>query len=151
MTADLFDRYAALDPADTPDAAPDWASVAPVLLAAIERTTGMDTRDTTIRQETPPGATQQIEPPPSPKETEGLTEEKEKRRRSGALVGSAAFAVAVIAVGGVIPKQDYEDLIAAGASCIFGPGTVITTAAAELLDELDRRLGATAVESTSPT
>jgi methylmalonyl-CoA mutase len=46
----------------------------------------------------------------------------------------------MIVVGGVIPKQDHPALRAAGASCIFGPGTVITEAAKELLSELDRRL-----------
>ncbi|MDH5674986.1 MAG: methylmalonyl-CoA mutase [Myxococcales bacterium] len=45
----------------------------------------------------------------------------------------------VIVVGGVVPKQDYEALYAAGASCIFGPGTVITEAASELLREIERR------------
>jgi len=48
----------------------------------------------------------------------------------------------MIVVGGVIPPQDYEALHAAGATCIFGPGTVISDAANTLLDELDRRLGA---------
>lgn len=48
----------------------------------------------------------------------------------------------IIAVGGVIPKQDYEALRQAGASCIFGPGTVISDAATELMEELDRRLHA---------
>jgi methylmalonyl-CoA mutase len=46
----------------------------------------------------------------------------------------------VIAVGGVIPPQDYEALFAAGASAVFGPGTVIAKAARQLLDELGRRL-----------
>ncbi|MEY4575807.1 MAG: hypothetical protein RL701_510, partial [Pseudomonadota bacterium] len=46
----------------------------------------------------------------------------------------------MIAVGGVIPPQDYDALYAAGASCIFGPGTVISKAAKELLAELSRRL-----------
>ena len=46
----------------------------------------------------------------------------------------------MIAVGGVIPPQDYDALYAAGASCIFGPGTVISKAAKELLSELERRL-----------
>jgi methylmalonyl-CoA mutase len=46
----------------------------------------------------------------------------------------------MIAVGGVIPPQDYDALYTAGASCIFGPGTVITKAAKELLTELERRL-----------
>lgn len=47
----------------------------------------------------------------------------------------------LIVVGGVIPPQDYEALREAGASDIFGPGTVIATAAIELLSELGRRLG----------
>jgi methylmalonyl-CoA mutase len=48
----------------------------------------------------------------------------------------------MIVVGGVIPPQDYDALHTAGATCIFGPGTVISDAANTLLDELDRRLGA---------
>jgi len=47
----------------------------------------------------------------------------------------------LIVVGGVIPPQDHEPLKAAGAAMIFGPGTVIATAALELLGELERRLG----------
>jgi methylmalonyl-CoA mutase len=39
----------------------------------------------------------------------------------------------------VIPKQDYAALLASGAACIFGPGTVITDAARELIAELERR------------
>ena len=46
----------------------------------------------------------------------------------------------VIVVGGVVPPQDYEKLRAAGATCIFGPGTVIADAALELLRELEARL-----------
>jgi methylmalonyl-CoA mutase len=46
----------------------------------------------------------------------------------------------MIAVGGVIPKHDYEALFAAGASCIFGPGTVITEAAKQLMQDLGQRL-----------
>ena len=46
----------------------------------------------------------------------------------------------MIVAGGVIPPQDYDALYAAGASCIFGPGTVITKAAKELLAELERRV-----------
>ena len=52
----------------------------------------------------------------------------------------------MIAVGGVIPPQDYDALYAAGASCIFGPGTVISKAAKELLAELERRLSDEAAE-----
>ncbi len=42
-----------------------------------------------------------------------------------------------IAVGGVIPPGDYAALHAAGAIAVFGPGTVIADAAADLLDHLD--------------
>jgi methylmalonyl-CoA mutase len=47
----------------------------------------------------------------------------------------------MIVVGGVVPPQDYDQLIAAGAEAIFPPGTVIAEAAEELLDKLGRRLG----------
>jgi methylmalonyl-CoA mutase len=47
----------------------------------------------------------------------------------------------MIVVGGVVPPQDYEPLYRAGASAIFPPGTVIADAAANLIDELNRRLG----------
>ena len=42
----------------------------------------------------------------------------------------------IIVVGGVIPSQDYDALIEAGASAVFGPGTVIAEAASDLLDQL---------------
>jgi methylmalonyl-CoA mutase len=45
----------------------------------------------------------------------------------------------MIAVGGVIPPQDHAGLRAAGAEAIFGPGTVITEAADELLTALAER------------
>ena len=38
-----------------------------------------------------------------------------------------------VVVGGVIPVQDYDELRAAGTSAIFGPGTSIPVAAAEVL------------------
>ncbi|MDX2263572.1 MAG: methylmalonyl-CoA mutase [Hyphomicrobiales bacterium] len=44
-------------------------------------------------------------------------------------------------VGGVIPPQDYEALYAAGAKAIFGPGTVIAEAAADLIGKLNAQLG----------
>jgi methylmalonyl-CoA mutase len=47
----------------------------------------------------------------------------------------------VIVVGGVIPPQDYEQLHRDGASAVFGPGTVISSAAKQLLAELNQRLG----------
>jgi methylmalonyl-CoA mutase len=42
----------------------------------------------------------------------------------------------MVVVGGVIPPQDYEELRAAGAAAIFGPGTVIADAAIGLLEQL---------------
>ena len=42
----------------------------------------------------------------------------------------------LVVVGGVIPQQDYEFLREAGAAAIFGPGTVVAKAAAELLTTL---------------
>ena len=42
----------------------------------------------------------------------------------------------------MIPPQDFDELLAAGASAIFPPGTVISEAAVQLLEELERRLGA---------
>jgi methylmalonyl-CoA mutase len=47
----------------------------------------------------------------------------------------------MIAVGGVVPPQDYDALKAAGAQAIFPPGTVIAEAAEELLRKLASRLG----------
>jgi methylmalonyl-CoA mutase len=47
----------------------------------------------------------------------------------------------MIVVGGVIPPQDYDELLAAGAVAVFPPGTVIHEAADELLDTLASRLG----------
>ncbi|MFC5393175.1 methylmalonyl-CoA mutase [Bosea vestrisii] len=49
----------------------------------------------------------------------------------------------MIVVGGVIPPQDFDALIEAGASAIFPPGTVIADAAEKLLEELNQRLGYT--------
>jgi len=40
----------------------------------------------------------------------------------------------VVIVGGVIPKQDYQQLLDHGVKCIFGPGTPIPKAAAEVLE-----------------
>ncbi|HEX3591075.1 MAG TPA: methylmalonyl-CoA mutase [Pseudonocardiaceae bacterium] len=47
----------------------------------------------------------------------------------------------MVVVGGVIPPQDYEALREAGASAIFGPGTVIADAAVDLVRELGTRHG----------
>ncbi|MEI8234390.1 MAG: methylmalonyl-CoA mutase [Verrucomicrobiota bacterium] len=45
----------------------------------------------------------------------------------------------LVVVGGVIPPQDYDFLYKAGAVAIFGPGTVIPTAAEKILEELAKR------------
>ena len=47
----------------------------------------------------------------------------------------------MVIAGGVIPPQDYDALYAAGAEAIFPPGTVISEAAIELLNKLNKRLG----------
>jgi methylmalonyl-CoA mutase len=47
----------------------------------------------------------------------------------------------MIVAGGVIPPEDHEEVYAAGATCIFGPGTKLYVAAAELLEKLAERLG----------
>ena len=55
-----------------------------------------------------------------------LVEELNKRGRGDILV----------AIGGVIPAQDYEFLREHGAVAIFGPGTVLPVAAKKLLETL---------------
>ena len=47
----------------------------------------------------------------------------------------------MIVVGGVIPPADYPALFAAGAKAVFGPGTNIPRAAADLLEKLNAELG----------
>ncbi len=42
----------------------------------------------------------------------------------------------LVVAGGVIPQQDYEFLHNAGAAFIFGPGTVITDAAKNILNKM---------------
>src|SRR5690606_22771452 len=46
----------------------------------------------------------------------------------------------MIVVGGVIPPDDVEPLLKAGASAVFPPGTVIADAALALLKDLRARL-----------
>jgi len=43
----------------------------------------------------------------------------------------------VVVCGGVIPRQDYAELSAAGAVKIFGPGTPITVSAGQTLDAIE--------------
>ena len=47
----------------------------------------------------------------------------------------------MIVVGGVIPPSDYDALFKAGAKAVFGPGTNIPKAAADLLGKLNAELG----------
>jgi len=49
----------------------------------------------------------------------------------------------MIVVGGVIPPADYDELYAAGAKAIFGPGTNIPQAASGLISKLSESLGYT--------
>ncbi|MBT5006781.1 MAG: methylmalonyl-CoA mutase [Halieaceae bacterium] len=46
----------------------------------------------------------------------------------------------VVIAGGVIPRQDYEHLYAAGVKCIFGPGTPIPVCARDVLDAVNSAL-----------
>ncbi|MBC8012144.1 MAG: methylmalonyl-CoA mutase [Burkholderiales bacterium] len=47
----------------------------------------------------------------------------------------------MLVCGGVIPAQDYDFLLANGASAIFGPGTVITKSTLRVLELLMERVG----------
>ena len=42
----------------------------------------------------------------------------------------------MVIVGGVIPRQDYDDLFKSGAAAVFGPGTKISDTAIKILDIL---------------
>ena len=42
----------------------------------------------------------------------------------------------VVVVGGVVPQQDYEFLARAGVAAVFGPGTVISAAARDVLEAI---------------
>jgi methylmalonyl-CoA mutase len=53
-----------------------------------------------------------------------------------AKLGAADIA---IVCGGVIPRQDYDELYAAGAAKIFGPGTPIVTSATQTLDAIEEK------------
>jgi methylmalonyl-CoA mutase len=44
-------------------------------------------------------------------------------------------------VGGVFPPADYPALYEAGAAAVFGPGTNIPQAAADLIGKLNVKLG----------
>ena len=48
----------------------------------------------------------------------------------------------VVVCGGVIPPQDYEELMSAGVTAVYGPGTNIATAARELVAVIEQNLAA---------
>ena len=45
----------------------------------------------------------------------------------------------IVICGGVIPPQDYDELLAAGVAAIYGPGTNIMVAAKEVLEKIRER------------
>ena len=45
----------------------------------------------------------------------------------------------IVVCGGVIPPQDYDELLTGGVSAIFGPGTNILLAAREVLGIIQQR------------
>jgi methylmalonyl-CoA mutase len=53
----------------------------------------------------------------------------------------------MIVVGGVVPQADYPALFEAGAKAVFGPGTNIAEAAADLIGKLNLALGYKSAEA----
>ncbi|MDT7520297.1 methylmalonyl-CoA mutase [Rhodoferax sp. TBRC 17660] len=47
----------------------------------------------------------------------------------------------IVFVGGVIPRQDYDFLYAAGVKGIYGPGTPIPVSARDVLSQIEKALG----------
>ena len=45
----------------------------------------------------------------------------------------------IVICGGVIPPQDYDELLAAGVAAIYGPGTNVLLAAKEVLEKIRQR------------
>ena len=45
----------------------------------------------------------------------------------------------LVIVGGVIPKQDYDFLLTHGATAVYGPGTVLSKAAIEMLEIIQEK------------
>jgi methylmalonyl-CoA mutase len=56
-------------------------------------------------------------------------------------LGKLGLDQTMVAVGGVIPSQDFALLRDAGADAIFPPGTVIAEAAQSLMEQLNQRHG----------
>ena len=57
-------------------------------------------------------------------------------------LGEQGRANMMVVIGGVIPARDHAFLFEQGATAIFGPGTVIPTAARDVLEKLERRSSA---------
>ena len=57
----------------------------------------------------------------------------------------------MIVAGGVIPPEDRQALFDAGAAAVFGPGTVISEAAAKLIRILAAQLGIALDDGNNPT
>ena len=47
----------------------------------------------------------------------------------------------LVIVGGVIPPQDYDFLFEQGVAAVFGPGTIISEAASEILKIMMNAMG----------
>ena len=47
----------------------------------------------------------------------------------------------IVFVGGVVPRQDYDFLYAAGVKGIYGPGTPIPVSAADVLKQINKAIG----------
>ena len=48
----------------------------------------------------------------------------------------------IVFVGGVIPRQDYDMLYAAGVKGIYGPGTPIPVSARDVLEQIKKAVAA---------
>jgi methylmalonyl-CoA mutase len=55
----------------------------------------------------------------------------------------------LVICGGVIPPQDYAELKAAGVAAVYGPGTNIPKAAAEVLELIAQRQAGVAKTRTA--
>jgi len=86
VTVDVFERYAALDPAKSPGIQPEWSAMAPVPLSTLDgREPDMQTQQQTPKQPRPP-----------------------RKRRTGLLVAATAVALVLI-VGAVALLNNGSD------------------------------------------
>jgi len=86
VTIDVFERYAALDPANSPGIQPEWSTMAPVPLSTLDgREPDMQTQQQTPKQPRPP-----------------------RKRRTGLLVAATAVALVLI-VGAVALLNSGSD------------------------------------------